>query len=130
MPVATISTAPVGTYKDLKSLPIPKQAQILLRRLAKLHPTSGNTFSSYNYGRQPGDIAHGFPHAKARAVTDLLSGAPWRWLENEGLIRQLGNNWHCVTEAGYEAATSPEAAFFANKEIISALALLHQDFHS
>jgi hypothetical protein len=118
----------VATYKDLKSLPIPKQAQILLCRLAKLHATSGNTFSSYNYGRQPEDLAHGFPHTEARAITDLLLGAPWRWLENEGLIRQLGNNWHCITEEGYEAVKNPEPAFFAHKEIISALPLLHADF--
>jgi hypothetical protein len=118
----------VATYKDLKSLPIPKQAQILLCRLAKLHATSGNTFSSYNYGRQPEDLAHGFPHTEARAITDLLLGAPWRWLENEGLIRQLGNNWHCITEEGYEAVKNPEPAFFAHKEIISALPLLDADF--
>jgi hypothetical protein len=118
----------VATYKDLKSLPIPKQAQILLCRLAKLHATSGNTFSSYNYSRQPEDLAHGFPRTEARAVTDLLLGAPWRWLENEGLIRQLGNNWHCITEAGYEAAKNPEPAFFAHREITSALPLLHPDF--
>ena len=118
----------VATYKDLKSLPIPKQAQILLCRLAKFHPTSANTFSSYNYSRQPEDVAHGFPRTEARVVTDLLIGAPWKWLESEGLIRQSRDNWYCITEEGYEAAKNPEPAFFANKDIISALSLLHPDF--
>jgi hypothetical protein len=117
----------VATYNDLKSLPISKQAQILLGGLAKFHPTSGHTFSSYNYGRQPEDLAHGFPRTEARAVTDLLLGAPWRWLENEGLIRRSRDDWYCITEEGYEAAKNPEPAF-AHKEIISALARLHPDF--
>src|SRR5271157_2974761 len=41
-----------------------------------------------------------------------------------------GINWHCITEEGYEAAKNPEPAFFAHKEIISALSLLHPDFQS
>jgi hypothetical protein len=116
----------VGTYKDLKSLPIPMQAQLLLCRLAKFHPTSAHTFSAYNYGRTPEVLAAGFPSSEARAVTDLLLAAPWRWLENQGLIRQEGNSFHSITEEGYEAARNPEPAF-ADREIVSALALLHPD---
>ena len=117
-----------ATYKELKSLPVPKQAQILLCRIAKFHPTSANTFASYNYETMPESLAAGFPGTEARAVTDLLLGAPWRWLENQGFIRRMGNDFHCITPEGYEAAKNPEHAFFANSEVISALALLHPDF--
>lgn len=117
-----------ATYKELKSLPTPKQAQILLCRLAKFHPTSANTFASYNYETMPESLAAGFPRTEARAVTELLLGAPWKWLENQGLIRRMGNDFHSITPEGYEAAKNPEPAFFANNEVISALALLHPDF--
>jgi hypothetical protein len=76
----------------------------------------------------PESLAAGFPGTEARAVTDLLLGAPWRWLENQGFIRRMGNDFHCITPEGYEAAKNPEHAFFANSEVISALALLHPDF--
>jgi hypothetical protein len=118
----------MATYVELKSLSVPKKAHLLLSRLAKFHPHPGNTFSAHNYERQPEDIAYGFPPSEARAVTELLLGAPWKWLENEGLIRQTGNDFHSITPAGYEAAQNPEPAFFAVKEIMSALPLLHPDF--
>ena len=67
----------MATCVELKSLSVPKQAQLLLARLAKFHPHPGNTFSAHNYERQPEDLAHGFPRSEARAVTELLLGAPW-----------------------------------------------------
>jgi hypothetical protein len=60
----------VTTYKDLKSLPIPKQAQTLLRRLAKFHTTSGNSFAAHNYAQQPDDLAHGFPRSEKTEAED------------------------------------------------------------
>lgn len=116
------------TYKELELFPIPKQAQLLLCRLVQLNPYPENTFSAYNYERTPQDLAIGFPHAEARAVTELLLGAPWSWLENEGLIRRRGNDFHSVTPKGYNAAQNTEPAFFANKEVLAALPLLHRDF--
>lgn len=118
----------MATYVELKSLLVPKQAQLLLSRLAKFHPHQGNTFSAHNYERQPEDLAQGFPRSEAGAVTELLLGAPWKWLENEGLIRRTGNDFHSITPAGYEAAQNPEPTFFAVKEIMAALPLLHEDF--
>lgn len=90
-------------------------------------PTPANTFSFYNYERTPEALAAGFPPSEARLVTGLLLAAPRKWLENQGLIRRTGNDFYCITDEGYEAAKNPEPAF-ADREVVSALALLHPDF--
>ncbi len=116
-----------ASYKAIKSFSIPKQAQLLLCRLTNLNATSTNLFSAYNYGLQPYELANGFPATEAKAVNDLLLAAPWKYLENSGLIRHIRDNFYCITEAGFEAAKHPGPAF-ANREIVSALPLLHPAF--
>lgn len=107
---------PVATYQELDSLPTLRQAEILLRRLAHLNPSSQNTFAPYNYERESETLAHGFPRAEARLVTELFLGAPMRWLENEGLIRRMGNEFYAITKKGYEAAKEPKSSFFEDKD--------------
>lgn len=103
-----------ATYNDLEFLWTSKQSQILLCRLVNLCPSPSNTFFKYNYETMPQTLSAEFPRTEARAVTDLLLGAPWRWLENEGLIRELGSHHqHCVTEKGYEAAKDQGSPLFS-----------------
>jgi hypothetical protein len=119
----------VPTLKDLKALPVSKQAQLLLRRLATQYPNSQLSVGKMNldmpvYAR---DLASGYPPNEVDAVKDLLLGAPWKRLESDGYIRDNGHNFFHVTAEGFEAAKEAEA-FFSNRDVIEALRLLHPEF--
>ena len=121
--------AEAPTLKDLKALPLPKQAQLLLRRLATQYPTSDSTVGRMNLDMQvyASDLASGYPPNEVVAVKDLLLGAPWKRLESEGLIRDNGSGFFHVTAEGFEAVKKAEA-FFINRDVIEALKLLHPEF--
>lgn len=116
------------TLKDLESLSLSKQSQLLLRRLATQYRSPEFTFGKMNFNllANATDLAMGYPAHEILAVKDFLLGAPWKKLESEGLIRDNGGGWCNVTLAGFKAAQNAEAEFVSN-EIISALALLHTD---
>jgi hypothetical protein len=121
----------VPTLKDLKALPVSKQAQLLLRRLATQYPRSDMSFGKMNLDMRvhAGDLASGYPESEVMAVKDLLLGAPWKRLESDGFIRDNGHNFFHVTAEGYEAAQKSEA-FFVNREVIEVLKLLHPEFQN
>jgi hypothetical protein len=121
----------VPTLKDLKGLAIPKQAQLLLRRLATQYPHVDMTFGKMNYALLPHatGLASGYPANEVVAVKDLLLGAPWKKLEAEGFIADNGQGFFHVTTEGYEAAKDAEAVF-QNREILDALKLLHPEFQN
>jgi hypothetical protein len=121
--------AEAPTLKDLRALPVSKQAQLLLRRLATQYPTSQSSVGKMNLDMAPfaRDLASGYQDGEVNAVKDLLLGAPWKRLESDGYIRDNGHNFFHVTEEGYEAAKKSEA-FFVNRDVIEALKLLHPEF--
>jgi hypothetical protein len=121
--------AEAPTLQDLRALPISKQAQLLLRRLATQYPTSQSSVGRMNLDMavHAKDLASGYPASEVNAVKDLLLGAPWKRLEADGFIRDNGHNFFHVTAEGYEAAKKSEA-FFVNRDVIEALKLLHPEF--
>jgi hypothetical protein len=121
--------AEIPTLKDLKALSVPKQAQLLLRRLATQYPNSGSSVGKMNLDMPvyASDLASGYPLIEVNAVKDLLLGAAWKRLEADGFIRDNGHNFFHVTEEGYEAAKKADT-FFVNREVVEALRLLHPDF--
>jgi hypothetical protein len=121
--------AEVPTLKDLRALPISRQAQLLLRRLATQYTRSDMSVGKMNLDIfvHAQDLASGYPDTEVKAVKDLLLGAPWKRLESDGLIRDNGQNFFHVTAEGYEAAKQSEA-FFVNRDVIEALKLLHPAF--
>jgi hypothetical protein len=121
--------AEAPTLQDLRALPISKQAQLLLRRLATQYPTSQSSVGRMNLDIPvyASDLASGYPASEVSAVKDLLLGAPWKRLEADGFIRDNGQNFFHVTAEGYEAAKKSEA-FFVNRDVVEALKLLHPEF--
>lgn len=119
---------PKPSYKELDLLPIHKQAEFLLSRLVRFSP--GGSFNAYNNGMAPWPLASEFPAVERQAVTELLLGAPFKWLENRGLIRKTSYENYDITAKGREAAKQPEPSFFGDEELMAALPLLHRDFHS
>jgi hypothetical protein len=121
--------AEIPTLKDMKALSVSKQAQLLLRRLATLFPSSRSSFGRRNLDMQvhASDLASGFPPNEVLAVKDLLLGAPWKRLESEGLIRDNGEGFFHVTVEGFEAVKNVDA-FFVDRDIMEALKLLHSEF--
>ena len=115
------------SYKELEHLSIPKQAQFLLRSASRLAQTG--SFNIYNVNLPPWGLASDFPEGQRQAVTELLLGAPLKFLENQGLIRFKEHSNYAITPKGLEAAQNPAPAFFAVQEIMAALPLLHPDFH-
>ena len=118
----------VSTLKDLRALPISKQARLLLRRLATQYPT-GQSFGKMNLDMPvyASDLASGYSQSEVTTVKDLLLGAPWKTLEADGFIRDNGHNFFHVTTEGYEAAKRADS-FFVNRDVIEALKLLHPEF--
>ena len=115
------------TYKELEHLSIPKQAQVLLSRASRFAQIG--SFNTYNLNMPPWQLASDFPEAERQQVTELLLGAPLRFLENQGLTRHKEHSNYAITPKGLEALRNPEPSFFAVQEIMDALPLLHQDFH-
>jgi len=105
------------TLRDLQSLPVWKQSELLLRRLATQYPDSQATFGKMNFdmGVFATDLASGYPPHEVMAVKDMLLGAPWKRLESAGLIRDDGRGWFRVTFKGFEAVKNAETAF-SNQE--------------
>jgi hypothetical protein len=115
------------TYKELEHLTILKQAQLLLRSASRFAQTG--SFNIYYLNRTPWGLASDFPEGERQAVTELLLGAPLKFLENQGLIRFTEHSSYVITPSGQKAAQNPAPAFFAVQEVMAALPLLHPDFH-
>lgn len=115
------------SYKELEQLSIPKQAQLLLTRVSKFGQIIGS-FNVYNLNMEPWGLASDFPAGERQQVTELLLGAPLKFLENQGLIRHREQMNYVVTPSGQKAAQNPAPSFFAVQEIMAALPLLHEDF--
>jgi len=115
------------SYKELEHLSIPKQAQLLLRSASRFAQTG--SFNIYNLNMPPWGLASDFPEGQRQAVTELLLGAPLKFLENQGLIRFKEHSNYVITPSGHKAVQDPAPSFFAVQEIMTALPLLHPDFH-
>jgi hypothetical protein len=115
------------SYKELEHLSIPKQAQLLLRSASRFAQTG--SFNIYNLNMPPWGLASDFPEGQRQAVTELLLGAPLKFLENQGLIRFKEHSNYVITPSGHKAVQDPAPSFFAVQEIMAALPLLHPDFH-
>ena len=115
------------SYKELEHLSIPKQAQILLRSASRFAQIG--SFNIYNLNMPPWGLASDFPEGQRQAVTELLLGAPLKFLENQGLIRFKEHSNYVITPSGHKAVQDPAPSFFAVQEIMAALPLLHPDFH-
>ena len=111
------------SYKELEQFYIPKQAELLLSRVSK-----SGSFNIHNLNMEPWGLAVDFPVAERQQVTELLLGAPLKFLENQGLIRHKEHSNYIVTPSGHKAAQNPAPSFFAVHEIMAALPLLHPDF--
>jgi hypothetical protein len=124
-------TAAAATLSELRSLPVPKQTQLLLRRLATQYGDSRVSFGKMNFALLPHatDLAQGFPPHEIMAVKELLLGAPWKRLELDGFIQDDGRGFFHVTPEGYEAAQNADTEFIQS-EIIAAILLLHPDFQN
>jgi hypothetical protein len=116
------------SYKELDLFPIHKHAELLLARLVRLSPA--DSFNVYNFNMRPWPLTSEFPPDEQQPATKLLLGAPLKWLENRGLIRQGPHQTYVITPKGQEAVRQPGPSFFEDEEIMSALTLLHRDFHS
>jgi Protein of unknown function (Hypoth_ymh) len=114
------------SYKELEQFSIPKQAELLLSRALKL--VQVDSFNIYNVSMPPWPLASDFPVAERQEVTELLLGAPLKFLENHGLIRFKEHSNYAITPAGKNAAQNPAPSFFASQEVMAALPLLHKDF--
>jgi hypothetical protein len=115
------------SYKELEHLSIPKQAQLLLRSASRFAQIG--SFNIYNLNMPPWGLASDFPEGQRQAVTELLLGAPLKFLENQGLIRFKEHSNYVITPSGHKAVQDPAPSFFAVQEIMAALPLLHPDFH-
>lgn len=115
------------SYKELEHLSIPKQAQFLLRSASRFAQIG--SFNIYNLNMPPWGLASDFPEGQRQAVTELLLGAPLKFLENQGLIRFKEHSNYVITPSGHKAVQDPAPSFFAVQEIMAALPLLHPDFH-
>lgn len=115
------------SYKELEHLSIPKQAQLLLRSASRFAQIG--SFNIYNLNMAPWGLASDFPEGQRQAVTELLLGAPLKFLENQGLIRFKEHSNYAITPSGHKAMQDPAPSFFAVPEIMAALPLLHPDFH-
>jgi hypothetical protein len=115
------------SYKELEHLSIPKQAQLLLRSASRFAQIG--SFNIYNLNMPPWGLASDFPEGQRQAVTELLLGAPLKFLENQGLIRFKEHSNYVITPFGHKAVQDPAPSFFAVQEIMAALPLLHPDFH-
>lgn len=114
------------SYKELEHLAIPKQAQLLLRNASRFAQIG--SFNIYNLNMAPWELASDFPVAERQHVTELLLGAPLKFLENQGLIRFKEHSNYVITPSGHKALQNPAPSFFAVQEIMAALPLLHSDF--
>jgi hypothetical protein len=115
------------SHKELEHLSIPKQAQFLLRSASRFAQIG--SFNTYNLNMPPWQLASDFPEGERQQVTELLLGAPLRFLENQGFTRHKEHSNYAITPKGQEALRNPGSSFFAIQEIMDALPLLHPDFH-
>lgn len=91
------------------------------------------TFNRHNlllepYGTSdPEGFAEGFPDAERQAAVKYLFGAPWRYLVNNGLIFDTGQEFLEVTPEGWEETKAEINAVPTDRTIIDALRFLHPD---
>lgn len=114
------------SYKELEQFSIPKQAEFLLSRASRFAQIG--SFNIYNLNMAPWGLASDFPAGERQQVTELLLGAPLKFLENQGLIRHKEYFNYVITPSGQKAAQNPAPSFFAVQEIMAAIPLLHPDF--
>jgi hypothetical protein len=119
------------TLEDLRALGTAKQSLLLLRRLATLNYNPASRFNKGSFYRTPlgDDLTGGYKPEDARAVKDLLLGAPWHRLESDGFISGDGMGWFCIMPEGFEAVKHAEVVL-VDREIMAALVLLHPEFQS
>ena len=96
------------TLGDLKRLPIPEQASLLLKRLIHIEPQVRGTggFSKHNLTMSDDSygLATGFPDNENEAVRHHLLGVPWTRLVNDGfLVDPRGSGFFEVSEEGIAA---------------------------
>lgn len=115
------------SYNELEHFSIPKQAQLLLRSASRFAQIG--SFNIYNLNMPPWGLASDFPEGQRQAATEMLLGAPLKFLENQGLIRFKEHSNYVITPSGQKAVQDPAPSFFAVQEIMAALPLLHPDFH-
>jgi Protein of unknown function (Hypoth_ymh) len=122
-------TPEAPTLNYLSALSIPKQAHLLLRKLATQYGDPRVKFGKMNFDipAHAGDLAMGYSPDEIIGVKELLLGAPWKKLESDGLIRDDGRGFFNITAEGFKVAEKPGAGLVAT-EIVSALAFLHRDF--
>ncbi len=100
------------TLKDLKSLPPERQSRLLLRRLATAFPHPDQPIGKMNFAlpAYASFLVQGYPDGEQVAVADFLLGAPWKKLENDGLIRDNGHGFFYITAEGWETLESLNSA--------------------
>ncbi len=116
MATKTTSTALADiapTLRDLKGLPVERQAKLLLARLAVLYPqmrsSGGLHKGNFLLPDDPYGLALGYSHAENEEVRRHLLSAPWTILVNRGyIVDPAGNGFYSVSEEGYEAMKNSE----------------------
>ena len=108
---ALADTAP--TLRDLKSLPLERQATLLLARLAVLYSqvrsSGGLHKGNFLLPDDPYGLALGYSHAENDEVRRHLLGVPWMILVNRGyIVDPAGNGFYSLSDEGYEALKNPE----------------------
>jgi len=101
------------TLRDLKNLPLERQARLLLARLAVIYPqmrTSGGIHKgNLLLPNDPYGLAVGYSHAENEEVRRHQLGTPWTRLVNRGyIVDPAGNGFYSVSDEGYEALNNPE----------------------
>jgi hypothetical protein len=97
----------IGSLKELKLLPLDRQAMLLLRCLATEFPLP-NTFcrSHFNLNAYQKRLTGGFPTVERVAAKDLLLAAPWQYLVLNGSLQENRLGFHFVTRQGMGTAQS------------------------
>ena len=87
----------VPTLKDLRALPVARQAQLLLRRLATQSPRSDMSVGRMNLDIDvhARDLASGYPDNEVTAVKNLLLAAPWKSSNQTGSFETTGRLFSC-----------------------------------
>ena len=135
LPPANTIAAVAHSLADFKSLPLPDQSILLLKRLALLFP-QGQTFSKQNFLSfgpnnlpDPYGITSGYPREIVPEMLRYLLSLPWHYLEQNYLIAQIPahNGFFELTPHGFEATKGPRTIFSPDRVVVDALALLHSD---
>jgi len=95
----------IKTFAELKRLPMPDAATLLLRRLIRIYPMVKST-GGLNKGNllgpnDPYALAADFPRPENFPVREYLLGTPWTMLVNFGcVVDPRGTGFYSITEQG------------------------------